>query len=37
MAPPEKVIAQVEGWILGVGGSSTQWDNLATAEGKGHA
>jgi len=37
LAPQEKVIAQVEGWILGVGGSSTQWGNLATAEVKGHA
>jgi hypothetical protein len=31
------VIAQTEGWILGVGGSSTQWGDLATAEVKGHA
>jgi hypothetical protein len=37
LAPQEKVIAQVEGWILGVGGSSTQWGNLASAEVKGHA
>ena len=33
----EKAIAQVEGWILGFGGSPTQWGNLATAEVKGHA
>jgi hypothetical protein len=32
-----RLIAQVEGWILGVSGSSTQWGNLATAEVKGHA
>jgi len=37
LAPHERVIAQVEGWILGVGGASTQWGNLATAEVKGHA
>ena len=37
LAPQEKVIAQVEGWILGVGGSSIQWGNLASVEVKGHA
>ncbi len=37
LAPQERVIAQVEGWILGVGGSSAEWSNLATAEVKGHA
>jgi hypothetical protein len=37
LAPQERVIAQVEGWILGVGGSSAEWGNLATAEVKGHA
>ncbi|MCA3295879.1 MAG: hypothetical protein ING13_16515, partial [Roseomonas sp.] len=37
LAPQEKVIAQVEGWILGVGSSSAEWSNLATAEVKGHA
>ncbi len=37
LAPQERAIAQVEGWILGVGGSSTEWDNLATAAVKGHA
>ena len=37
LAPQEKVIAQVEGWILGVSGSSNQWGNLATVDVKGHA
>jgi hypothetical protein len=37
LAPQERIIAQVEGWILCVSGSSTQWGNLATAEVKGQA
>ena len=37
LAPQERAIAQVEGWILGVGGASAEWGNLATAKVKGQA